>query len=107
MCDEIIHVQVYLKRKDKTYVSYEIEDKDDVVLFSTFILVDCLQQFGRAEKKKEILFIPPYELKKRFKLMKKKFLVLPENIEYKINCLIKHIEKNEKIYYAIRTIYTV
>ena len=29
--------------------------------------------------------------------MKKIFLVIPENIEYKINCLIKHIEKNEKI----------
>ena len=85
MCDEIIHVEVYLKRKDKTYVSYEIEDKDDVVLFSTFILVDCLQQFGRAEKKKEILFIP------------KKFLVVPENIEYKINCLIKHRKKRKNL----------
>ena len=39
--------------------------------------------------------------------MKKKFFVIPENIEYKINCLIKHIEKNEKNYYGIRTIYTV
>ena len=39
--------------------------------------------------------------------MKKKFLVIPENIEYKINCLIRHIEKNEKIYYGIRTIYSV
>ena len=77
MCDEIFHVEVYLKRKDKTYVSYEIEDKDDVVLFGTFILVDCLQQFGRAEKKKEILFIPPYELKKRFKLMRKKIFSYP------------------------------
>ena len=59
------------------------------------------------KKKKEILFISLDELKRRFKLMKKFFFVIPENIEYKINCLIKHIEKNEKNYYGIRTIYTV
>ena len=95
MCDEIIHVEVYLKRKDKTDVSYEIEDKDDVVLFSTFILV--FNNLGELKKKKEILFIPPYELKKRFKLMKKKFLVVPENIEYKINCLVKHRKKRKNL----------
>ena len=107
MSDETIHVEVYLKTQDKTYISYEIEDKDSEILFSTFILADCLQQFGRAEKKKEILFISVDELKRRFKLMKKNFLVIPENIEYKINCLINHMEKNEKFYYGIRTIYTV
>ena len=104
---ETIYVEVYLKIQEKTYISYEIENKDCEILFSTFILGDCLQQFGRAEKKKEILFISLDELKRRFKLMKKKFFVIPENIEYKINCLIKHIEKNEKNYYGIRTIYTV
>ena len=107
MSDETIHVEVYLKTQDKTYISYEIEDKDCEVLFRTFILGDCLQQFGRAEKKKEILFISVNELKRRFKLMKKNFFVIPENIEYKINCLINHMEKNEKFYYGIRTIYTV
>ena len=55
MCDEIIHVEVYLKRKDKTDVSYEIEDKDDVVLFSTFILV--FNNLG--ELKKKTIFIYP------------------------------------------------
>ena len=104
---ETIYVEVYLKIQEKTYISYEIENKDCEILFSTFILGDCLQQFGRAEKKKEILFISLDELKRRFKLMKKFFFVIPENIEYKINCLIKHIEKNEKNYYGIRTIYTV
>ena len=46
-------------------------------------------------------------LKERFKLMKKKILVIPNNIDYKINCLIKYIEKNEEYYYGIRTIYLV
>ena len=105
--NETIHVEVYLKTEEKTYISYEIEDKDDEVLFSTFILADCLQQFGRCEKKKEILFISVDELKRRFMLMKKKFIIFPENILYKINCLINHIEKNKKNYYGIRTIYSI
>ena len=29
--------------------------------------------------------------------MREKFLVLPDGIEYKINCLIRYIEKNKKI----------
>ena len=105
--NETIHVEVYLKTEEKTYIGYEIEDKDEEILFSTFILADCLQQFGRAEKKKEILFISVDELKRRFILMKKKFVFLPENITYKINCLIKYIEKNKEKYYGIRTIYSV
>ena len=93
--NETIHIEVYLKTGEKTYISYEIEDKD------------CLQQFGRAEKKKEIVFISVDELKRRFTLMTKKFFFLPENIVYKINCLINHIEKNKKNYYGIKTIYSV
>ena len=53
-------------------MDYEIEDNDDSILFSSFILDDCLRQFGRAEEKKEILFISSDELKERFKLMKEK-----------------------------------
>ena len=105
--NETIHVEVYLKTEEKTYISYEIEDKDEEVLFTTFILADCLQQFGRCEKKKEILFISVDELKRRFMLMKKKFIIFPENILYKMNCLINHIEKNNKNYYGIRTIYLI
>ena len=105
--NETIHIEVYLKTGEKTYISYEIEDKDEEILFSTFILADCLQQFGRAEKKKEIVFISVDELKRRFTLMTKKFFFLPENIVYKINCLINHIEKNKKNYYGIKTIYSV
>ena len=71
--NETIHIEVYLKTGEKTYISYEIEDKDEEILFSTFILADCLQQFGRAEKKKEIVFISVDELKRRFTLMTKKF----------------------------------
>ena len=108
MSDETIHIEVYFKKhEDIPYIGYEIEDKDDTILFSAFILEDCLHQFGRAEKKKEILFISSAELKERFKLMKKNFLVIPNNIDYKINCLIKYIEKNEEYYYGIRTIYLV
>ena len=105
--NETIHIEVYLKTGEKTYISYEIEDKDEEILFSTFILADCLQQFGRAEKKKEIVFISVDELKRRFTLMRKNFFFLPENIVYKINCLINHIEKNKKNYYGIKTIYSV
>ena len=93
MSDETIHIEVYFKKnEDIPYIGYEIED---------------LHQFGRAEKKKEILFISSAELKERFKLMKKKIVVIPNNIDYKINCLIKYIEKNEEYYYGIRTIYLV
>ena len=93
MSDKTIHIEVYFKKnEDIPYIGYEIED---------------LHQFGRAEKKKEILFISSAELKERFKLMKKKIVVIPNNIDYKINCLIKYIEKNEEYYYGIRTIYLV
>ena len=54
--NEIIHVEVYLKDGEKTYIGYEIEDKDDTVLFSTFILPDCLHVFG-SEAKEKILFV--------------------------------------------------
>ena len=105
MC-EIIHVEVYLKDGEKTYIGYEIEDKDDTVLFSTFIFTDCLHVFGSEEKEK-ILFISIEEIKKRFKIFKLKISPLPENIEYQINCLIRFIERNKEKYLGIRTIYSV
>ena len=74
---EIIHVEVYLKDGEKTYIGYEIEDKDDIVLFSTFIFVDCLHVFGSEEKEK-ILFISIDEIKKRLKILKKKFIFYPK-----------------------------
>ena len=40
--------------------SYEVEDNDETILFSTFILDDCLRQFV-AEEKEEILFIKTYQ----------------------------------------------
>ena len=103
---EIIHVEVYLKDKEKTYVGYEIEDKDESILFSTFILRDCLHVFGTEEKEK-ILFVSIDKLKKRFKILKHKINSLPENIEYQIICLIRYIEKNKEKYLGIRTIYSV
>ena len=105
MC-EIIHVEVYLKDGGKTYIGYEIEDKDDTVLFSTFIFTDCLHVFGSEEKEK-ILFISIEEIKKRFKILKLKISPLPENIEYQIICLIRFIERNKEKYLGIRTIYSV
>ena len=70
MC-EIIHVE------EKTYIGYEIEDKDDTALFSTFIFTDCLHVFGSEEKEK-ILFISIEEIKKRFKILNLKFLLYPK-----------------------------
>ena len=67
---EIIHFEVYLKDGEKTYIGYEIEDKDDIVLFSNFIFADCLRVFGSEEKEK-ILFISIDEIKKRLKILKK------------------------------------
>ena len=103
---EIIHVEVYLKDGEKTYIGYETEDKDDIVLFSTFIFTDFLHVFGSEEKEK-ILFISIDEIKKRLKILKKKIFPLPENIEYQINCLIRFIEKNKEKYLGIRTIYSI
>ena len=93
---EIIHIEVYLKDGEKTYIGYEIEDKDDIVLFSTFIFPDCLHVFGSEEKEK-ILFILIDEIKKRLKIFKKKIHLLPENIEYQISCLIHFYRKKIKI----------
>ena len=103
---EIIHVEVYLKDGEKTYIEYEIEDKHDTVLFSTFILADCLHVFG-SEEKENILFVSIDEIKKRLEILKLKIISLPENIEYQINCLIRYIEKNKEKYLGIRTIYSV
>ena len=80
---EKIHVKVYLNDGEKTYMGYETEDKDDIVLFSTFIFADCLHVFGSEEKEK-ILFIPIEEIKKRLKILKLKIIPLPENINYLI-----------------------
>ena len=55
MCEETIYVEVYLKKENNPYIGYKIEDKDDTILFSTFILQDCLLQFGSTEKE-QILF---------------------------------------------------
>ena len=103
---ETIYVEVYLNKHGKTYVGYEIEDKDDVILFSPFIFSDCLHVFATEEKEKS-LFISPEEIKKRFKLLKTKIIPLPENIDFKISRLICFIEKNIKFYQGIRTIYSV
>ena len=56
MGEETVHIEVYLKKGNNTYISYEVEDNDETILFSTFILDDCLRQFV-AEEKEEILFI--------------------------------------------------
>ena len=48
---EIIHVEVYLKDGEKTYIGYEIENKDDIILFSTFIFADCLHVDLKKKKK--------------------------------------------------------
>ena len=103
MGEKTVHIEVYLKKGNNTYISYEVEDNDETILFSTFILDDCLRQFA-AEEKEEILFISSFELEERFKFMKKKIPVIPNNIEYKINCLIKHIKSNEHHYYGVKTI---
>ena len=103
---EKIHVEVYLNDGEKTYMSYESEDKDDIVLFSTFIFPDCLHVFG-CEEKEKILFIPIEEIKKRLKILKLKIIPLPENIEYQISHLIRFIEKNIEKYRGIRTIYSI
>ena len=103
---EKIHVEVYLNDGEKTYMGYETEDKDDIVLFSTFIFTDCLHVFGSEEKEK-FLFILIEEIKKRLKILKQKINPLPENIEYQITHLIRFIEKNIDKYRGIRTIYLI
>ena len=95
MSEETVHIEVYLRKNNNTNVSYEIEDNDASILFSTFILDDCLHQFGTEEK--EILFISSDELKERYKFMKKKIPVIPSNIEYKINCLMGYIKKTKTV----------
>ena len=102
----IIHLEVYLNDGEKTYVGYEIEDKDDTVLFSAFIFTDYLHMFGSEEKEK-ILFISVEEIKERLKILKLKINPLPENIEFKITRLIHFLEKNIDRYQGIRTIYSI
>ena len=77
MSEETIYVEVYLKKENNAYIRYEIEDKDDTILFYTFILMDCLHQFRSTEKEKN-LFISPDKLKERLKILGKKFLFLPK-----------------------------
>ena len=42
-----VHIEIYLKKgkNSDTLIGYEVEDNDKVILFSPFILNDCLKEF--------------------------------------------------------------
>ena len=70
-----VHIEIYLKKgkNSDTHIGYKVEDNDTVILFSPFILNDCLKEFNREGE--TILFISIFELCERFKLMGKKFII--------------------------------
>lgn len=100
-----VHIEVFLKKENRPYLAYEIED-DDIcgVLISPFLLKECLREFTADDR---VLLVPIELLKERLLIFKKKIICLDIGIETKILNLINFIIKNKENYCGIRTVYSV
>ena len=99
-----VHIEIYLKKSEKAVLTYEVEDNDKNVLFSTYLFKESLKDF--ALDNHDLLRQYSIEsLKERTKLLQHEIPNISESVLYKINSLIKYIEQNSQDYMGIKVIF--
>ena len=103
---DYVNIEIFLKNENnKSYLGYEVDDNDENLLFTPFLFPECLAQFYNDEN--IVREITPEIIKRRLEEMKKKVIMIPDDMIYKIECLINFIHKHCDSYIGIRTIFLI
>ena len=102
IASDVVIIEVYLRKDNKTSPQYELLDNDKDVRFSAFMLSDVLKKCCNDDDDK-VYFLSHQEIKRRYKKLQQE-ICLNESTKYKIKNLIKFVRKNEEEYVGIRTI---
>ena len=105
MGDTVVHVEIYVLNlqsdnlREKLRIGYECLDDNVNMLFSPFLLRDCIRGH------ENIIPITPMDLRQRLSAFQLQSAV-PPHILSKVENLIKYVENHLDIYAGIAVVYS-
>ena len=90
-------IEIVYKGESTNYEYSTYHDDNEEIAFVQELFIEAVYHFNEIEGDPRHVFeYTPEEIQKRFHLFQKKFIIFPQNISDKINCIINFIKKKNQ-----------